>query len=124
MKSLLIKDTTEAERANIVAESLEIIDGQCDGCSSGLADMYDDYIYGKRELAEINASFRANYVKGDDDRDDKGSCMMRSLPVYARCRSLPVYVTYVLMMMHYIFYDSRKCSVMEKITMGTCDFFL
>ena len=77
MKSLLIKDTTEAARANIVAESLGIIDGQCDGCSSGLADMYDDYIYGKRELAEINASFRTNYVKGDDDRDDKGSCMMQ-----------------------------------------------
>ena len=79
MKSLLIKDTTEAERANIVAESLEIIDGQCDGCSSGLADMYDDYIYGKRELAEINTSFRANYVKGDDDRDSKNSCVMQTI---------------------------------------------
>lgn len=76
MKSLLIKDTTEIERAKIVSDSLGIVDGECEGSSRGLADIYDDYIYGKRELAEINASFRANYVKGDDDRDNKTSCVM------------------------------------------------
>lgn len=76
MKSLLIKDTTEIERAKIVSDSLGIVDGECEGSSSGLADIYDDYIYGKRELAEINTSFRANYVKGDDDRDSKNSCVM------------------------------------------------
>ena len=28
----------------------------------GLADMYDDYIYGKRELTEITMSFRTAYT--------------------------------------------------------------
>lgn len=50
MKSLLIKDTTQDERRRIVEESLGMLGG-CDDCMSGLADMYDDYIFGKRELA-------------------------------------------------------------------------
>ena len=66
MKSLLIKDTTKEEREQIVAESLGIIDGSCDGCAAGLADMYQDYIDGKRELKEINMSFRRGYVSGDE----------------------------------------------------------
>lgn len=54
MKSLLIKDTTVAERAQIVREAL----GQ-DVVNEGGAfvDMYDDYIYGEKELAEINREF-------------------------------------------------------------------
>ena len=50
MKSLLIQDTTEEERRRIVEESLGCL-GSCDDCMSGMADMYDDYICGKRELA-------------------------------------------------------------------------
>ena len=61
MKSLLIKDTTEAVRRAIVEESLGILGG-CDDCMCGLADMYDDYIYGKRELTEITMSFRTAYT--------------------------------------------------------------
>ena len=61
MKSFLIKDTTEAERRAIVEESLGILGG-CDDCMGGLADMYDDYIYGKRELTEITMSFRTEYT--------------------------------------------------------------
>ena len=53
MKSLLIQDTTQEERQKIV--------------QGGLADMYDDYIYGFRELDEINMSFRTTFV-----RDMKG----------------------------------------------------
>ena len=66
MKSLLIKDTSKEEREQIVAESLGNIDGSCDGCAADLADMYQDYIDGKRELREINMSFRRGYVSGDE----------------------------------------------------------
>lgn len=66
MKSLLIKDTTKEEREQIVAESLGNIEGSCDGCAAGLADMYQDYIDGKRELREINMSFQRGYVSGDE----------------------------------------------------------
>ena len=61
MKSYLIQDTTEEERREIVEASLGLLGG-CDECSGGLADMYDDYIYGKRELAEITMSFRREYA--------------------------------------------------------------
>ena len=48
----------------------------CDGCMSGLAEMYQDYIDGKKELREINMEFNARYVK-DDDMEVRGSgCMM------------------------------------------------
>ncbi len=66
MKSLLIKDTTKEEREQIVADSLGNISGSCDGCAVGLADMYQDYIDGKRELKEINMSFRRGYVSGSE----------------------------------------------------------
>ena len=64
MKSYLIKDTTKEERERIVSESIGNIDGACDGCAAGLADIYQDYIDGKRELREINMDFRARYVSG------------------------------------------------------------
>lgn len=69
MKSLLIKDTTEAERRKIVEDSLGYTDGFCDSCQCGIIDMYDDYIYGKRELKEITMSFRTNYVSGKETPD-------------------------------------------------------
>ena len=62
MKSLLIKDTTKEEREKIVADSLGDISGTCDGCAAGLADMYQDYIDGRRELREINMEFNARYT--------------------------------------------------------------
>ena len=61
MKSLLIQDTTQEERQKIVEEALGFL-GACDDCQGGLADMYDDYIYGKRELTEITMSFRTAYT--------------------------------------------------------------
>ena len=64
MKSLLISDTTREEREQIVAESIGNLAGLCDGCSPGIAEMYQDYIDGKRELREINADFNARYVSG------------------------------------------------------------
>ena len=52
----LISETTKEEREAIVKESLGHIEASCDGCMSGLAEMYQDYIDGKRELR----------VKGED----------------------------------------------------------
>ena len=71
MKSLLIKDTTREEREQIVKDSIGYIDGSCDGCSAGLADMYQDYSDGKREIKDINMEFRANYqsAEGINDRN-------------------------------------------------------
>ena len=60
----LISETTKEEREAIVKESLGNIEASCDGCMSGLAEMYQDYIDGKRELREINMEFNARYVKG------------------------------------------------------------
>ncbi len=48
MPGYLIKDTTKEERKQIVEESLGNIAANCDGCMSGLADMYQDYIDGKK----------------------------------------------------------------------------
>ena len=72
--SILIKDTTREEREKIVAESIGYIDGSCDGCMSGLVEMYQDYIDGKKEIREINEAFQANYVKGDMELEDRGKC--------------------------------------------------
>lgn len=64
MKSILIQDTTKAEREQIVEESLGNIAAYCDGCMPGLAEMYQEYIDGKKELREINMEFNARYVSG------------------------------------------------------------
>ena len=73
MKSLLIKDTTREERENIVTESIGNISGACDGCMAGLADMYQDYIDGKREIHDINMEFRARYESGIE-APERGKC--------------------------------------------------
>ena len=67
MKSLFIKDTTREEREKIIEESLGNINGSCDGCAAGLVGMYQDYIDGKRELKEINMSFRTGYISGVEE---------------------------------------------------------
>ena len=57
MSTILIKDTTKEERERIVLESIGNINGSCDGCAAGLAEMYRDYIDGKKEIREINMEF-------------------------------------------------------------------
>ena len=44
MAGFLIKDTTREEREQIVADSLGNIDAYCDGCMSGITEIYQDYI--------------------------------------------------------------------------------
>ena len=73
MESILIKDTTREEREQIVAESIGNISGSCDGCMAGLAEMYQDYIDGKKEIREINMAFRAQYESGIEG-PEKGGC--------------------------------------------------
>ena len=75
--SYLIKDTTREEREAIVKESLGNIEANCDGCMAGLAEMYEEYIEGKKELREINMEFNARYVKDMDMEGRSGSsCVM------------------------------------------------
>ena len=69
----LINETTREEREQIVAESNGNINGGCDGCMSGLAEMYQDYIDGKREIRDINMEFKARYESGDEG-PEKSSC--------------------------------------------------
>ena len=55
-KSLLIKDTTVDERMEIVKIALGGFgDAECEGID--MDDLYDDYIFGRRELADINREF-------------------------------------------------------------------
>lgn len=63
-KKILIDETTREERERIVRESLGVTDGLCDGCASGIVEMYNDYVDGKRELREINAEFARRHTGG------------------------------------------------------------
>ena len=72
--SYLIKDTTREEREQIVKESLGNIEATCDGCMPGLAEMYQDYIDGIKELRDINMEYNTRFVVGDQDRGKRGEC--------------------------------------------------
>ena len=72
LMSILIKDTTREEREKIVAESIGNISGSCDGCMSGLVEMYQDYIDGKKEIRDINMEFHAHYESGMDGPTKSG----------------------------------------------------
>ena len=59
MKSILIKDTTREERAEIVKRSITCGNGceNCDGCALGAGDvleMYQPYIDGEKEIRAIS----------------------------------------------------------------------
>lgn len=69
----LIGETTREEREQIVRESLGNIEANCDGCMSGLAQMYQDYIDGKKELRDINMEFNARYIK-EDNKPERNGC--------------------------------------------------
>ncbi|SKC09359.1 hypothetical protein SAMN06296386_1236 [Lachnospiraceae bacterium] len=76
-EELLIRNTTVAQRVKIVNEALGLDSVDCEGVPQSMIDMYDDYINGKKEIAEINASFKTEYVMGDDSaRPEKGGCGM------------------------------------------------
>lgn len=76
MAGYLIKETTCEERKQIVEEALGNLSASCDGCMARLADMYQDYIDGKKEIRDINMEFNARYERGDMDREERRSCPM------------------------------------------------
>lgn len=59
VKSTLIKDTTMEERIEIIRKWIPE-DEAMDDSSIDLWDFYDDYIRGKKEIAECNAAFQMN----------------------------------------------------------------
>ncbi len=70
MDKYLIKNTTRAEREEIVRKSLSCGGGGCDECSGcgvyGAGDAYETYlpyINGEKEIAEINAELRARLIR-------------------------------------------------------------
>lgn len=77
-KSILIKDTTREERERIVEDSLNCGD-LCSSCCAcgGLEIDYQQYIDGKKELSELNAEYRADYMQSGrmEDRNTH-SCPM------------------------------------------------
>ena len=71
MKSVLIKDTTKDEREKIVRQALYGACGIdcefCSGCDNRgggrIESIYQPYIDGLKEISEINAEYRALFVR-------------------------------------------------------------
>lgn len=70
MRSILIRDTTREEREQIVRQGLAACGSSCEGCNGcdnlggGRVDaIYQPYIDGEKELAQINAEFRRGLVR-------------------------------------------------------------
>ena len=59
---LLIKDTTKEERIALIKRWIPDDDGIDDADGMDLWDLYADYINGKKEIAECNASFTTDYL--------------------------------------------------------------
>lgn len=76
MKSILIKDTTKEEREEIIRASLDC-GGGCENCSSCWLgggspwDIYQDYIDGRREIADINANYMSTYRQDRQIKQEK-----------------------------------------------------
>lgn len=75
--SILIRDTTREQRAKIVEECIGNISGACDGCMPGLAEMYQEYIDGRKEIREINMEFVARYESANGEREGTGCTYSR-----------------------------------------------
>ncbi|MBP3715884.1 MAG: hypothetical protein J6I79_00100 [Paludibacteraceae bacterium] len=60
MAKILIKETTPLERIQIVKDAL---DGEYD-------EFYDDYVDGKKELAELNSEYSEHIVWNDSDKTE------------------------------------------------------
>lgn len=60
MKSVLIADTTMEERIEIIRRWIPE-DEALDDSDIDLWDFYDDYIKGKKKIAECNAAFHSGF---------------------------------------------------------------
>lgn len=65
MKSNLIVDTTKEERIALIKQWIPE-DEANDDCGMDLWDIYADYINGKREISEINASMSGAFYTEED----------------------------------------------------------
>ena len=70
MQSILIRDTTRAQREQIVRQGLADCGSSCEGCNGcdnlggGRVDaFYQPYIDGEKELWELNAEYRRGLVR-------------------------------------------------------------
>jgi hypothetical protein len=66
----LVKNTTREQREQIIKDSLNCGGGGCENCSScgvyGAGDpfdMYQAYIEGQKEIADINREFNARFLR-------------------------------------------------------------
>lgn len=76
-EKFLIANTTREQREAYVKESLGYSDVGCEGCGASYGyDLYEDYIDGKKELAEITMSFRTSYIS-EDLGPERGECGYR-----------------------------------------------
>ena len=71
MRSILIKDTTREERMQIVNQALSDCGSECEFCNGcdnmgggRVETMYQPYIDGEKEIAQINMEFRAGLTRG------------------------------------------------------------
>ena len=70
MQSILIRDTTRAQREQIVRQGLAACGSSCEGCNGcdnlggGLVDSYfQPYIDGEKEISELNAAYHRGLVR-------------------------------------------------------------
>ena len=71
MKSILIRDTTREERIQIINQSLAVCGSSCDFCNGcdnlgggRVETIYQPYIDGEKEIAQINMEFRSGLTRG------------------------------------------------------------
>ncbi|MDY4813395.1 MAG: purine biosynthesis protein PurH [Ruminococcus sp.] len=63
-KSIKIADTTKEERIEIVKNSLSFGEESCEGSVGfDVMSMYQPYIDGEKEIAQINMEFHSGMVK-------------------------------------------------------------
>ena len=66
MREISIAKTTKEERIALIKEWIPDDDGIEDRGEMDLWDIYADYINGKREIAEINASMSGTFYTEED----------------------------------------------------------
>lgn len=64
MKSILIKDTTKSERIALIKEWIQ--NDEMNDCDMDLWDIYDSYIKGEEEIAQINARMSGSFLTEKD----------------------------------------------------------
>lgn len=74
MDKFLIKNTTRAQREQIVRNSLGYDDIGCE--SEDGYDMYKPYIDGEMEISDITQAYRVSYVSYALDDPRNGKCRL------------------------------------------------